>query len=221
MTRFSVLICFALSAFAQTAPGTIQAQGSATIYTQPDQAQLMVSVTTSGTTAQAAGAQNANVTAAVTSAITKIMGSKGTIQTVSYNVSPNYSNPTPNQPATILGYSATNSQQVTLTDLTLIGAVIDAANQAGATNVGGLTLGLQNPDPTLLTALAAAAKQAVGHAGAIASGLGGKGGPVVSAVESVSYAPLVLTAGISSAATTITPGPVSVSATVTVTVQLQ
>jgi uncharacterized protein YggE len=222
MTRFFALICFALSSFAQTTAGTIQAQGSATIYVQPDQAQLMVTVTTTGTTAQAAGAQNATVTQAVTSAINKIIGSKGTIQTVSYNVWPNYSNPTPNQPATILGYSATNMQQVTLTDLTLIGAVIDAANQAGATGVGSLTLGLQNPEPTLQAALAAAAKQAVTHAGAIAGGLGGKTGAVLSAMESTSYAPLpVFAAGASATATTITPGPVSVSATVTVTVQLQ
>jgi uncharacterized protein YggE len=188
---------------------------------QPDEAQLSVSVTTNGTSAQDAGQQNANLIATVITALQKVIGSSGTITTVSYSVSPRYSNGTATQPSTIVGYSATNTQQVTLTDLTLIGRVIDAANQAGATSVGNLTLGLQNPEPSLEAALSAAAKQALVHAAAIASGLGGKTGPVISAQEETTYTPIAVLAGVASASTTITPGPISVSATVTVTVQLQ
>ena len=218
---FLLLLALASTALSQTTPSTVQAQGSASISVPADQAELWVSVTTNGTTAQDAGQQNANLTALVKSALQNLIGSSGTIQTVSYTVSPRYSNGTATQAPAIVGYSATNTQQVTLTDLTLIGRAIDAANQAGATSVGNLTLGLQNPDPTLNAALTAAAKQALTHAGAIAAGLGGKIGAVISAQEATTYTPVAVLAGVASASTQITPGPVSVSATVTVTAQLQ
>src|ERR1700691_3326271 len=147
MTRaiqFALALCFgAVALVAQTTAASVTAAGTATIYVQPDQAQLTVSVTTQGATATAAGQQNANVTVAVTKAITSVLGSSGSIQTVSYSVYPQYG--VGPQSSTIVGYSATNSFQVTMTDLTLIGIVIDAANQAGATGVGNLTLGFENP----------------------------------------------------------------------------
>jgi len=224
MTRITklaaALCCYSAALIAQTA-ASVQATGTATIYVQPDQAQLTVSVTTTATTATTAGQQNANVTVAVTQAITGVLGASGSIQTISYSVDPRYSTGTATQPSTIVGYSATNTFQVTMTDLTLIGHVIDTANQAGATSVGGLTLGLQNPAPSMQQALAAASKQALANAGAIASGLGGKTGAVISAEQSSAYTPVLAVAGATSATTPVQAGPVSVSATVTVTVQLQ
>ena len=226
MTR-NALFLFALSLFvpglpAQTAaPPSVQAQGTATIGVTPNQAELTVSMTTNGTTAQDAGQQNANLTAAVIAALQKQAGPSGTIQTVSYSISPRYNNPTPAQPSVIVGYSATNTIQLTLTNLTLIGGAIDAATQAGATSVANLTLGLQNPQPSLQAALSAASKIALANASAIASGLGGKTGAVLSAQQSSSYTPIPVVAAVMAAATPIQTGPISVSATVTVTVALQ
>ena len=226
MTRIASLL-FALTLFvpgspAQTAtPPSVQAQGTATIAVTPNQAQLTVSMTTNGTTAQDAGQQNATLTAAVIAALQKQAGASGTIQTVSYSVSPRYNNPTPTQPAAIVGYSATNTVQLTLTNLTLIGGAIDAATQAGATSVSNLTLGLQDPQPSLQAALTAAAKIALANASAIASGLGGKTGAVISAQQSSSYTPIPVAVAVMAAATPIQTGPISVSATVVVTVALQ
>lgn len=218
---FLSFFAFVVTLSAQTTPislpASVQAQGSATINVVADQAQLSVSITTNGTTAQDAGQQNATLAAAVVTALQKL----GTVATVSYNVSPRYSNGTSTQAPTIVGYSATISEQLTLTDLSLIGKAIDVANQAGATNVGNLTLGLQNPEPSLQAALTAAAKQALTHAASIASGLGGKIGAVISAQEATTYTPVFVAAGVANAATSVQPGPVSVSATVTVTAQLQ
>jgi uncharacterized protein YggE len=222
VTKLAVVLCCCSAALiAQTSAASVQATGTATIYVQPDQAQLIVSVTTTATTATAAGQQNANVTVAVTQAIAGVLGANGSIQTVSYSVDPRYNTGTATQPSTIVGYAATNTFQVTMTDLTLIGHVIDTANQAGATSVGSLILGLQNPSPSMQQALAAASKQALANAGAIASGLGGKTGAVISAQQSSAYTPVVAVAGATSATTPVQAGPVSVSATVTVTVQLQ
>lgn len=218
MKRALLLLMIAAPLQAQSTTPSVQAQGSASIAVQPDQAQLTITISTTGATAQAAGQQNANINAAVTTALQSF----GTIQTVSYTVSPQYSNGSTTQPPAVVGYVATINQQLTLTDLTKIGSAIDTANQAGATSVGNLTLGLQNPEPALESALTAASKQAMLHASAIASGLSGKTGPVISAQEATTYTPVLV--GVVSgpgAATSIQTGPISVSATVTVTVQLQ
>jgi len=202
---------------AQTAVPSVQANGSATLMAKPDQAQLDVGVVTNGTTAQDAAQQNASLSNTVQAALGKVLGSAGTLQTVSYSVTPRYS-ATVNQPSVIVGYTATNTVQVTTTDLSLIGLLIDSANQAGANSVGGLSFGLQNPEPLVEQALTLATKQAAAHAAAIAAGLGAKLGAVLSAQEGSSYTPIVV--GAASAAgpvtTPVQTGTVTVYATVTI-----
>jgi len=61
--KLAVALCFGGAALVgQTTAASVQATGKATIYLQPAQAQLSVSVTTLWTTTTAAGQQNANVT---------------------------------------------------------------------------------------------------------------------------------------------------------------
>jgi uncharacterized protein len=213
-----LLLTFVLIAAAQTSR-TIQATGSATLTATPDQAMLDVGVVTTATTAQDSAQQNATQTTAVLTAVKAVLGTAGSVQTVSYSVSPRYAS----NSSTINGYATTNTIRVTTTDLTLIGRLIDAANGAGANSVSNLGFGLQDPDPFVQQALTSATKQAMAHANAIASGLGGKAGAVVSAQEGASYSPIVLaTTSVNGA--TITPvqtGTVNVYASVTLVVQLQ
>jgi uncharacterized protein YggE len=223
MPRFLLLLaCLPLAVtalLAQTSPGAIQATGSATISVNPDQAQLTVGVVTQGATAQDAGQQNATLTTTVLNALNGVLGTAGTTQTISYSISPRYST-TAGQTSTIIGYTASNTVQVTTTDLTLIGRLIDTANQAGANSVGNLSFGLQNPEPVMEQALSQAAKQAQAHANAIAGGLGAKTGVVISAQEGATVAPVAVP-GVSTATTTpIQTGTVSVTASVTIGVQL-
>jgi uncharacterized protein YggE len=178
-------------------------------------------VVTNGATAQDASQQNASLTNTVQAALSKVLGSAGTLQTVSYYLTPLYSN-TPNQPSAIIGYTASNTTRVTTTDLSQIGVLIDAANQAGANNVGNISFGLQNPEPLVEQALTQATKQATAHAAAIAAGLGVKLGAVLSAQEGSSYTPVVV-GGNSPGVTVTTPvqtGTVTVYATVTIQVGL-
>ena len=207
---------------AQTSPRTVQATGSATIYASPDQAQIEVGVVTNGGTAQDSAQQNASLTAAVIAALKAVLGSNGTLQTVNYSVSARYST-SPGQTNVIVGYTTSNTVQVITTDLSSIGKLIDAANQAGANNVGGLTFGLQDPEPKVQQALSQATKQAMAHAAAIATGLGSGLGPVLSAQQGSAYTPVVIpsSGGAGAMATPVQTGTVSVYATVTVTVQLQ
>jgi len=213
-----LLLLLPWAAGAQAA-GTIQASGTATLYNNPDQAQISIGVVTDGPTAQAAAQSNSTQTTAVLNALKQVLGATGTIQTVSYSVNPRYSS-NPGQPAMIVGYTASNTVQVTTSDLSLIGSLIDTANQAGANNVGGLQFSLKDADPLRQQALGQAAKQARAHADAIAGGLSAKTGAVVSAQEGVSFSPV---GGVSAGAAPSTPivtGQVSVTASVTITVQL-
>jgi uncharacterized protein YggE len=220
-----LLLALTLSIVAQLpaepiAAGSIQASGSASISVQPDQATLTAGVVTQATTAQDAATQNATMTSAMIKALTGVLGTKGTIQTIYYSLSPRYSNGSTNQPPAIIGYTASNTVQVVTNDLNLVGPLIDAANQAGGNNIGGPTFGLQNPEPTRQQALAAASKQALAHASAIASGLGAKIGSVISAQEGSNVTPIVAGAPTAAAGTPIQTGTVNVSATVTVTVAM-
>jgi uncharacterized protein YggE len=70
--------------------------------------------------------------------------------------------------------------------------------------------------------LSAATKQAMAHAVAIASGLGGKVGDVVSAQEGSSYSPILAGTGVAAGASTpVQTGTVNVYASVTIVVQIQ
>src|ERR1041385_7723912 len=143
---FMLLLTSAILPAQTQTSGTIQATGDATINVAPDQAQLTVGVITQGATAQDAAQQNATQTAAMLSALKNVLGTGGTVQTIGYSVSPRYSNgPTP----TVIGYTASNTVQVTTINLSLVGTLIDAANQAGANNVSGISFSLQDPEPIL------------------------------------------------------------------------
>ena len=209
---------------AQTPPiRAVQASGSATVYANPDQAQLEAGVVTNAPTAQDSAQQNATLTTAVLQAIKAVLGAAGTVQTVSYSVSPRYST-SPGQTQTIVGYITMNTVRVTTTDLSILGRLIDAANQAGANNVGNLSFGLQDPEPKVQQALAMATKQAMGHANAIAAGLGTTIGPVISAQQGSAYSPVVVPSGVATGVAVTTPvqtGTVSVFASVSVTAALQ
>jgi len=218
----SYLSLIAPGAIAQTAAvPSVQANGSATLTAKPDQATLDVGVVTNGTTAQDAAQQNATLSNAVQAAIGKVLGSSGTMQTVNYSVYARYSN-APGQTATIIGYTASNTVRVTTIDLNSIGPLIDTANSAGANSVGNLSFGLQNPEPYTQQALTQATKIASGHAAAIAAGLGGKLGAVISAQEGASYTPIVVgtAAGGAAASTPVQTGTVNIYATVTIQVAL-
>jgi uncharacterized protein YggE len=201
----------------------VQATGSATVTATPDQAQLDIGVVTNAGTAQDSAQQNATMTTAVLTAVKAILGSAGSVQTVSYTVYPRYST-SPGQSNVIIGYTTTNSVRVTSNDLSIIGKLIDAANQAGANSVGNLSFGLQDPEPKVQQALSQATKQAMSHASAIAAGLGATLGPVLNAQQGSAYTPVLvpsLGAGATAVATPVQTGTVNVYASVTVTVSLQ
>ena len=114
----------------------VQAQGMGTVTIQPDQAILDLSVMTQASTATAASAQNATQVTSVISALTNLLGASASIKTVSYSLNANYSYPSNGQ-SVLTGYTAVNTVEATISDLTVIGQTIDAGVQAGAGGAGG------------------------------------------------------------------------------------
>jgi hypothetical protein len=185
----------------------------------PDLARVDVSVFTQGATAQDASSANATLSGAVISALQSLLGSGASIKTVNYSLSPMYNNPPAGQNPMIIGYSVTNTLEVTLTDLTKIGQTIDTAIQAGANRVQGVSFDLQDRNPPTAQALKAAAASARMQADAIASGLNLHTGAVLHASEGVNTSIPVL--GVApTASTTIETGTVSVQASVTLEVAI-
>ena len=167
----------------------VRATGESVIQAKPDLARIDFGVTTQGPTAQAAGAQNAKQFEAVLAALRKALGPSAEVKTVNYSLQPEYKYPKEGGKPQIVGYTATNIVQATTTDLDRVGPLIDAATQAGATNVQQLQFTLKDEQAVRAQALAEAARKARGNAEAIAQALGLKvvrvlsaqagGGPVV------------------------------------------
>jgi uncharacterized protein len=201
---------------------SITAVGDASVSVTPDMARVDVGVATQAGTAQEATQQNATQAGAVISALQALLGANANIKTISYSVSPVYNNPPPGQSASIIGYVVTNTVEVTLSDLTQVGKVIDTAIQSGANRVQGISFGLQDRTAPVAQALKLAASRARSQADAIASGLNVHTGAVLHASEGVNLAnPTALTPTLGVSATTpIETGMVVVQASVTIEVAI-
>src|SRR5262245_43299443 len=216
------LVC-AFALLVRAAPGQAQpprpfvrALGEATISVKPDLARIQFSVVTQATTAQEAADRNATQVDAVLAALRSVLGPAADLKTLSYSLFANYNNQ-----SVLTGYTATNTVEVKLTELSSIGKVIDTGIQAGANRVQGLQFGLKDEEPVRAQALKLATAQAKTHADAMASGVGLKTGAVVSIQEGATLQPVVRVGVAAPTATTpVETGLVDVHATVTIEVEI-
>ena len=203
----------------------IEAAGEATVTAKPDQAVIDVGVVTEGSIAATVAAQNAKLTDTVLAELRKIVEA-GQLKTTGYSLRPNYKTAKPGTPATIDGYTGSTTVEAKLSDLTLVGKVIDAALQAGANNIQNLQFGLKNPQTQQSQALKEAAIEARANAEAIAMGLGLRIVRVLSAEQFApggdysmpKRAPVAFAA--SAVQTQVEPGTIEISATVTLKVEV-
>lgn len=125
----------------------------------PDVALVNAGVVTTAPTAAAAFAANAEQMARVLSALDKAGIAKRDTQTASVQLQPQYRYEN-NRPPVLTGYQATNSVNVKLRDIARGGRVVDALVRAGANQVNGPTLTIDEPDTALDEARADAIKRA-------------------------------------------------------------
>ena len=219
--RLLIGFAFITALYAQTPMrvASITAVGQASVSVTPNMALVDVGVSTQAATAQDASQQNAAQAGTVISALQALLGTTASIKTISYSVSPVYNNQ--GQNSTIVGYVVTNIVEVTLTDLTLVGKVIDTAIQSGANRVQGVSFGLQDNTAPVAQALKTAASSARSQANAIASGLNVQTGAVLRASEGVNTAnPTALAPINGGASTPIQTGMVVIQASVTIEVAI-
>ena len=204
-------------------PPSIRTSGEAVVTVQPNRAQIDIGVVTQADSSQTAVSQNAQKLEATLAKLRGLLGAGADIKTISYTVSPTYRYPKEGGEPTIVGYTATNVVRVTLDDLTKVGAVIDAATQAGSNRIQNLRFMLKDESAAQAQALREAAAQARSKAQALASALDLTITRVLSVAESGSPAYQVREVAFAkadAASTPIEPGTIEVRASVTLTVQV-
>lgn len=138
----------------------------------PDRAHLVIAVESRGRTSRAAAAENARIQTAVLDAIRRAGISAPQIRTQSVMVTPEYEYPKEGGRPTVTGYQARNAVHVEARDLSVVGAVIDAALGAGATNINGPNFTLANPDSSRRQSLDSAVRKAMADAHVMARAAG-------------------------------------------------
>jgi uncharacterized protein len=205
---------------------SIRVTGNAKISAQPDRVQIDIGVSTRAPKSQDAASQNARAADAVLAAVKGAAGSSATLKTINYSLNPEYQyHPNGGEP-TLTGYTAANTVQVTLDDLTRISAVLDAATHAGANQVQGIRFTLKDEEQVRMQALRAAAQRARAEAEVLASALNLRIDRVLQAEEAggavpvFQPAPRMMAAAAPAAATPVEAGTLDVNAAVTLTVEV-
>ena len=153
----------------------ISVTGEAKLEVKPDMATLSFGTENTAADAQTAQRENSLKMSAVIDALYASGISKDDIQTSNFNLSPVYEwQGEKTQKQVLVGYRCSNTVTVRLKDIGKVGLVIDSATTDGATNVYGITFGLQNPDAYRPTILAAAVNDAKAKADIMASAAGYK-----------------------------------------------
>ena len=201
------------AASADAQPGGITVQGTASVASVPDRAELSFGVESQGQTARAALAANAAEMRKVIAAV-KAAGATN-VRTQSVSLSPRYG-----ETNEVQTFVALNSVSATIGDLAKAGALIDAAVGAGANQVYGPSLSSGDETEQYRQALKAAVANARASAQVLAAAANLSLGRVTAIVEA-GGAPQPLPYGAEKAmaldSTPIEPGTQQTTANVTVT----
>lgn len=218
-----ILGALAGTAFADTQPATIRVTGTETIETTPDRAQLDIAVVTRAKSATEAATANAAQARRVLASLRRALGRTAHIETRSYALHPDYQypeNPAQGQPK-LVGYTATNTVEVTLDDLSLLGKAIDVATNAGANQVQNIRFTSKNDTLAQTRALQAAVRDARANAAALAKALDLEILRIASLAESSPDPRPMYEVAMARTATPVVPGTIETTATVTLTVEVR
>jgi uncharacterized protein YggE len=173
---------------------TVTAEGAST--SEPDLATFSAGVTTQGSTASAALAENSTKMTQVIAALKRAGIAERDIQTSNLNLNPIYAPPkrlpdgtVEDQGQTIIGYQVTNQVSVKQRKLADYGKVLDALVSAGANQVNGPNFMLSKPEAAQDEARAAAMKAARARAQLYAQAAGMRVVGIVSISESGNSSP--------------------------------
>lgn len=178
------------AAVADKNPSTISVTGRAKIAVTPDAAYFSVGITTTGTDVESARTENERIMRRTLDALMAQGIDRKKITTSQFSLQPVYNNDGRDNSQRISGYRLQNNVTVTIENLPSIGAVIDAAFQAGANQFYGLRFGLKDDNNLREELLRKAVQDGRRKAQVIADALGVTLGRPLSAAEAGGYAPM-------------------------------
>lgn len=155
---------------------------------RPDQATISLGVTTEAPTAAEAMRLNAVKMNQVIAALKKGGIADRDIQTSGLSLNPQYVYQE-NLPPRLTGYQASNTVTIVVRDLARLGQAVDAAVTSGATNVGGVAFGMQDPSGAEDAARLEAAKNLQARAELYAKAMGYRVARLVVFSEGGGYSP--------------------------------
>ncbi len=129
---------------APTLPRTITVVGEGRVTIKPDVARSQIGVEVVKPTVQEASTEAQEVMEAVLDALKAAGVAEKDIQTSGYNIWVERRPATEGRTQDEVLYHVTNQVQVVIRDLDSVGEVLDAAIEAGANNIYGVTFGLDN-----------------------------------------------------------------------------
>jgi uncharacterized protein len=159
------------AASAGTGAGTLSVEGSGSVFVAPDVADLSVSVTRSAASSTAALSAASGTTGTVIGAIRLIGVPAGGIQTEGVNVASRIVRVGKDKHRQ-RQWTASESIDIHVTNLKIVGSVIDGATKAGASTVSGATFSFSDPSAGIVAATRAAIADARRRANDAAAALG-------------------------------------------------
>lgn len=169
----------------------ITAAGRGEIRLAPDYAYVTIGVTTQSPSAVETASKNAEKIAAVISALRAAGLTQQQITTSGYSLTQVYEYPK-NQPPRLSGFSARNTVRADVRRLDDVGRVMDAAINAGATDIASIQFLASSTEQARQTALADAVRQARADADVMARGAGGSLGRLISMSSGGVTVPIML-----------------------------
>jgi len=151
--------------------GTIVVSGTGRVAVQPDVADLRLGVAIARSTVAEARAAAAAAMTAILAAVETAGIARPDVRTTLLSVQPRYDYREA-KPPTLAGYDLSNVVEVTVRDLSVLGAVVDGALSAGATSLDGLSFRLDDPAEAERVARTAAVTEARARAEVLASAAG-------------------------------------------------
>ncbi|MDO8462717.1 MAG: SIMPL domain-containing protein [bacterium] len=124
---------------------TLTVSGIGTVRAVPDLASISAGVTVEESDAARAQSEGNRLMRQVTDAVVGVGIPDLDLQTSDYSVYPRYEYPNTGD-RILRGYTASQSVTVTIRNLDLVNAVLDALRTSGATNVGALQFTLDDPE---------------------------------------------------------------------------
>lgn len=201
---------------------TVQVSGTAEVEVDPDRARVLFSVETEAETAEGASSRNAERMDAVLSALRQTEMPGLQLETRGYSLQPRYRRPDSDDAPEIDGFRASNMVEATISAPDSVGALVDAAIEAGANQVASLSFLASDTEEARLQALRQAVERARTEAEAIAGALGMSLGRALEVTGGADSPPgpvavrMEALGSFQSSPTPVEPGSQTVSASVTV-----